>query len=299
MSGRFALAPVDIPLPRGAFMGGRRDLLTCDGRPVCVFACDAFRPCLHPVWTPAGHVVTGAHAADHPHHAGIWAAADHVGLLMQGPDGIERYDYNFYVDDVFQGRAPGRIRQGAIDLADQSGETATVEQTLHWTGPREWAAPEGRTVLTETRRTAVRVTDGAVILDIASTVTPAGETAVRLGPTRHAWFNVRVAESIALHPDARLVDARGRAGAEAVSAAPAPAWVGYAGPVAGGAVAGVTMIPAPPAAGWFVTDWGVMTASPVRTAPVDLSPGETARFACRVIAHDGPPPGPRIEGDSP
>lgn len=304
MTAAFVLEAVDIKLPRGAYEGGGRDMLTYKGRPVCCFTRGAPRPYLHPVWTPAGHIVTAERPADHPHHSGIWCASDHVGLMMLGPDGCERYDYNFYVDDTFQGRASGCIRQTRISLSHQAGATATIEQTLHWIGPREWAAPEGRHVLTERRLTEVTMSADAVVLDIESWVTPAGEVPVRLGPTRHAWFNARLNDGVALSPAARPQDDRGHRGADAIAQAAThngkvASWIGVAGPLGGGMLAGITMIPEAPASGWFVTDWGVLTSSPIRNAPVDIAAGQSVRFACRFIAHDGPPPGNPGTGDCP
>jgi hypothetical protein len=287
MSERFSLSPLDIPLPRGAFVGGGRDILRFGDTPLCAFTRGSFRPSLHPVWTPAGHVVTAEQPADHPHHRGIWCASDHVGLLMQGPDGIERYDYSFYVDDVFQGRAPGQIRQTGLDLLAQSDQSALIEQRLDWIGPVEWGAPVGRQVLQERRSTCVTCTDQALILDITSDVTPAGDTAVAIGPTRHAWFNARLADSIAIDPSAAPINDQGQRGADLIPSR-GSAWVDYSGPTGGGAEAGVTIRPVNlQNSAWFVANWGVITVGHVRDQAVTLQPGEQARFCCRVVAHDG------------
>lgn len=299
MSARFTLTAVDIPLPFGAFAGGGRDILHHGETPLCAFTRGNFRPCLHPVWTPAGHVVTAEQPADHPHHRGIWCASDHIGLLMQGPDEIERYDYSFYVDDVFQGRAPGHIRQSGLLLVEQTDDCALVEQRLDWIGPAEWGAADGRHVLTERRWTAVSLTETALILDITSEVTPAGDIAVALGPTRHAWFNARLADGIALAPTAAPTDAQGRYGAETIPTRDT-AWVDYSGPVGGGGEAGVTVMPTEPkGSAWFIADWGVITVGHIRDQPQTLKPGENARFSCRFIAHDGGSPDPDSLGKVP
>jgi hypothetical protein len=294
----FRLDPLEVDLPTGAFAGGGRDVLRWGERPVCAFTRGTFRPCLHPVWTPAGHVVTAEQPADHPHHRGVWCASDHVALLHPGPDGIERYDYSFYVDDVFQGRAPGRIVQTALTLSAQDGSTAELTQRLDWIGPREWGAPEGRRILQERRVTTVRVNEGAYVFDIVSEVGPAGDIPVALGPTRHAWFNARIADGIALSAGAAPVDDAGRRGASEIPTT-GPAWVDYSGPVGGGAEAGITVQPLEPAEqAWFVSDWGVLTVGPIRARATEIAPGETARFACRFIAHDGPAPPADRHGNS-
>lgn len=294
MTADFTLTPADVALPRGAFAGGGRDVLRYRGAPVCAFTRGRFRPCLHPVWTPAGYVVTSEQPADHPHHRGIWIASDHVVLLMQGPDGVERYDYCFYVDEVFQGRMPGTIRQTSVTIAAQSGAQATLLQQLDWIGPREWGASDGRMTLRERRVIQVRVTDTAFVLDITSEVEPASDVPVALGRTRHAWFNARVADAIALDPASAPVDDQGRTGAARIPVTGA-AWVDYSGPVGGGAEAGLTMCPAAPGEqSWFVSDWGVLTVGAIRHEPRLLSAGETARFVCRFVAHDGARPDPDL-----
>tara|TARA_R110001599_G_scaffold81381_4_gene219538 strand:- start:4436 stop:5380 length:945 start_codon:yes stop_codon:yes gene_type:complete len=298
MSG-FTLSPLDIALPPGAFAGGGRDILMHDGAPLCGFTRGPLRPCLHPVWTPSGHVVTAEQPADHPHHRGIWCASDHVGLLMQGPDGIERYDYNFYVDEVFQGRAPGCIRQTGLSLVAQNDRTALVAQTLDWSGPQEWAAPTGRPVLIERRCTAITLLQDAVIMDITSEVTPAGDIAVALGPTRHAWFNARLALDIAIDPTSAPVDNQRHRGAAAIPSRDTK-WVDYSGPVGGGDTAGITVIPGGGKDNaWFVSDWGVITVGSIRDQARTLAPGTQALFTCRIVAHDGPAPAHNLWTDIP
>lgn len=247
MRARYALVPMDIPLPRGAFVGGGRDILRYGDSPVCAFTRGSLRPSLHPVWTPAGFVVTAEQPADHPHHRGIWCPSDHVGLLMPGPDGTERYEYCFHVDEVFQGRAPGRIVQAGLDLVSQSDRSALIEQRLDWIGSAEWGAADGRPVLTELRWTGVTRTPATTILDITSEVTPAGDIPVAIGPTRHAWFNARLVDGIAIDPATAPTDDRARRGAQAIPAR-GPTWVDYSGPVGGGAAAGLTVMPQDPAA---------------------------------------------------
>lgn len=284
--GGFTFGPAEVALPTGAFAGGGRHLLAHGGRPVAAFTDGAFRPCLHPVWTPSGVVVTAEKPADHPHHSGIWCAADHVGLMMQGPDAIERYDYNFYVDDVFQGRAPGRLVTTGIEFRQTASASGVGTQRIEWRGPREWAAPDGRLVLTETRRTHVTLAEAAHVFDIVSTL-EAGPLAVAVGPTRHAFFNARVADSIGLDRQSLPTDDRGKTGGEAIGKSGA-ALVSFVGPVGHDRSAGITVMPEESgSAGWFVADWGVITVGPVRRQPLSIAAGASASLACRFVAHDG------------
>lgn len=287
MSHRFTLEPMDVALPRGAYAGGGRDVLRYDGRPVCAFTRGMFRPCLHPVWTPAGYNVTAEQPADHPHHRGIWVACDHVGLMVDGPDGTERYDYNFYVDEVFQGRAPGHIAQVTLHLVAQAEEQALIEQNLDWIGPPEWGAKTGRHVLRERRWTAISLCQDAFIFDITTDILPAGNDAVTLGPTRHAWFNARLAEAISLDNKSRPIDDRGCKGADEIGKSGA-SWVAYGGPVGGGAQAGIVVVPqSDNKTRWFVADWGVITVGAIRGRSQPLAVGQSWRSMCRFVAYDG------------
>lgn len=285
-AGPFTLAEAAIDLPQGAFRAGERHVLRHRGRPILAVTAGEFRPYLHPVWSPGGHVVTAERPPDHPHHCGIWCAADHVALAMAGPDRVERYDYNFYVDAIFQGRAPGRITSTSVRLAAQAEAVAVLDQRLAWTGPSEWGAATGRPVLTERRTTTVTLGPEATTIDIVSQIACASDRPVTIGPTRHAYFNARLADGITLMDGAGPVDDRGNRGA--ANLAPDARWVDFRGAVAGGGVAGIAVRPQDPdGAGWFVADWGVVTVGPVKARPVALEPGETARFGCRFLVHDG------------
>ena len=131
-----------IALPPGASARAARALLTHRGEPVLAFAQGPFRPCLHPLLSPAGHCVSAERPADHPHHAGVWIAAERVSWLPAGGPG-EAHTYNFYVDEVFQGRAPGRIVETDIAFIEDA-RGARVAQSLEWRGPPEGGAPQGR-----------------------------------------------------------------------------------------------------------------------------------------------------------
>jgi hypothetical protein len=285
IGGGWTFEAVDLSLPKGAFAGGGRRILRREGRPVAGFTDGRFRPFLHPLWTPSGAVVTAEAPADHPHHAGLWLGADHVNALMPATGGPETYTYNFYVNDVFQGRAPGTIAVTG-EAAAGEGSAARIVQRLEWRGPREWGAPEGRTILSETRTTVVREAAAAVVIDIVCELS-APLAPVEIGPTRHAFFNVRVADSMSLSGGGGPLCSRGHCGATAVSGDGA-AWVDFSGPVGHEAMAGVALMPAPDAGSWwFVADWGVMTASPVRAAPLAVDPGAPVRLCARAVIHDG------------
>lgn len=282
----FALDEEKVALPTGAFARTRRRMLLLDGRPVLGLTAGIFRPYFFPVYTPAGFPVTAEGPADHPHHHSLWVGADHVHLVMPAFDRTETYAYNCYVNDIFQGRAPGRILEVAMH-GEAEGGAFRIEQSLEWRGPIEWGAPEGRLLMRETRTTRVAVTAGAYVIDQRSRLAAADQDVV-VGPTRHAWFNFRVAPSMCVEAGGVLYDERG-VGGPADALDPAARWVGASGPVGGGHRAGIAL--APHADGrrwwWYASDWGVVTASPCRDAAMTLDRETTATLAARYVVHDG------------
>jgi hypothetical protein len=212
--------------------------------------------------------------------------ADHVNLHVPAAHRTEVYSYNFYVNDVFQGRAPGRILQDQCD-GQAEGEGMRVTQQLLWRGPREWGAPEGRHVLTETRCTRVRhlPLHQAFQLEISSSLS-APTHPVSIGPTRHAWFNARVCAAMSpLHGgESRF--------APATTENTHTAWYACSGPVGGGHVATLAIAPWPEASGndWYVSPWGVMTANPCLDKALHIEPGGASlNLGARFLVCDGKP----------
>ena len=282
----FGLRHEDIELPQGAWAAGERSLVCWQGKPVLGLTQGAFRPYLFPVYTPAGFAVTSESPADHPHHHSIWVGADHVNLHVPAAHRTEVYSYNFYVNDVFQGRAPGRILQDQSD-GQADGEGMQLTQQLQWRGPREWGAPEGRHVLTETRCTRVRhlPQHQAFQLEISSSLS-APTHPVSIGPTRHAWFNARVCASMSpIHGgESRF--------SQATAGSPHPDWYACTGPVGGDHVATLAIAPwhASAANDWYVSPWGVMTANPCLDKALHIEPGGSPlNLGARFLVCDGNP----------
>lgn len=286
----FSLGEEAIELPRGAWAAGARTLLMRDGRPVLGLTQGAFRSYLFPVFTPAGFAVTSESPADHPHHHSVWVGADHVNLHVPAEQRAEVYSYNFYVNDVFQGRAPGRILQTGLE-GREDGDAMLLTQQLRWLGPREWGAPDGRHVLDETRVIRVRhlAAHRAFQLEITSSLA-APAWPVSIGPTRHAWFNARVGPGMApIHGGRSRVAAPGAARL---------AWHACTGPVGGDHVAGLAMTAWPAASvnDWYASPWGVMTANPCLNRALRIEPGDAAlTLAARLLVYDGQPDDDRIE----
>ena len=288
MAGRFTLTNDALALPPGAVARTHRQLLRRDSRPVLGLTQGRMRPYVYPIFTPAGYAVSSESPADHPHHNSLWIASDHVhARLPVGGDRFEEYTYNFYVDETFQGRAPGTLLAQSTDLSQVAG-AATITQAIEWRGPVEWGASAGRTVAREERCLIVSAIDGAHVIDVESTLHTDGWD-IAIGPTRHAYFNVRVADGMVASLGGTVRDDRGMVGGKAVSGTGAR-WVDFTGPVGGGHVAGMTVFPDPrdhDEASWFVADWGVVSVGAFRLRRTLIRKGTPLRARYRVIAHDG------------
>ncbi len=163
-----------------------------------------------------------------------------------------------------------------------------IVQTIEWRGPSEWAAPDGRLAARELRTLDIAKDESVFVIDVRSQLS-AADWDLSLGPTRHAYFNVRVAESMAVTSGGMVQDDRGREGGAAVSGSGAR-WVDYSGPVGGGNQAGIAVFPDPRDHAdpfWFVSDWGVVTVGPFRKERRDIRQGESMVLRYRVLVHDG------------
>lgn len=288
MSRGYSLAEDRLALPSGAFARTHRHTLRFDGRPVLGLTQGRHRAYVFPLFTPQGFAVTTECPADHPHHNSFWIAADHVhGRMPVGDDRFEEYTYNFYVDDTFQGRAPGSIVVASTS-SELDADGIAITQAIDWRGPSEWAAPAGRLVARETRRLHVSTNARMHVIDVESRLA-AVDWDVSLGPTRHAYFNIRVADGMTVPFGGEVKDDRGAVGGQAITGVGAR-WIDYSGPVGGGHRAGVAVFPDPrdhDDLSWFVTDWGVVTVGPFRLTERVVAKGCELVARYRVLVHDG------------
>ena len=275
-----------INLPGGAWAKTKRRLLKRGRQALAGFTQGDLRPYLYPVHTPSGHVVTAEGPADHPHHNSVWIAADHVHFRHPSEDGPpDLYTYNFYVNETFQGRTPGNIQETSITGKEIARGRYRVQQSLDWTGPREWAAAEGRLILTERRTVDVWTEGDSNIIDVKSSLTPKfGD--LELGPTRHAIFNVRMAEC--MKATAVLSDSKGIAGTDPIIGFGAK-WIDYSGEASPGHRAGDAVFPHPKTSNgwWYAADWGVLTIDPFRKTTRIVKRGQKLDLQYRIIVHDG------------
>ena len=208
----FSLEGDEVALPKGAWAQSHRLNVRWRGKDLTALSQGAFRAYLFPVYTPAGFAVTSESPLDHPHHNSLWIGADHVNCYLPFASGaFEEANYNFYVNDIFQGRAPGRILGVEVEADEIADDHLRLVQTLHWQGPIEWGAPERRTLAVETRTIDIRPGEVANLFDVRSQLR-AGEWDLRIGPTRHAYFGLRLTEALRVTNGATMVDAEGRVG---------------------------------------------------------------------------------------
>jgi hypothetical protein len=244
---------------------------------------------VYPLFTPAGFPVTTECPADHPHHNSFWIAADHVHCRMPvAAGGHEDYTYNFYLDETFQGRAPGQILETDLQAEIAGSDSLRIAQSLEWRGPIEWAAPSGRLAARETRTLLIGFRPNMHVVDVESRLASA-DWDFTLGPTRHAYFNVRVADTMIVAFGGVVKDDAGRTGGEAITGSRSR-WVDFSGPVGGGETAGLAVFPDPrdhEDLSWFVADWGVVTVGPFRLKGRLVSRGQELVARYRVIVHDG------------
>lgn len=292
----FTFETDDLHLPKGAYAKTARRWLTHKGKRILALTNGPFRPYVFPLFSPAGYLISSESPADHPHHNSLWLGSDHVHLLTPTTPGHhEEYTYNFYVNETFQGRAPGRQIEVDCKGENISNTCFRISQRIEWRGPAEWAAPEGRLILSETRVTDISPGDRFHRIDMTSALTPAGP-AIQIGPTRHAFFNARVAETMLLGAGGTLSGPQGALIPATIP--PGTGWVDFSGPVGGGARAGITMLPHPVSEQdhtWFVADWGVMTAGAFRSTGLRLAPGQILETGCTYLLHDGDIPHQMVE----
>ena len=290
----FGVQGEQVDLPRGAFHKAPRTYVTWGGRPVLGLSQNDHRAYLFPVCTPAGVPVTSESPTDHPHHNSVWVGADHVtALLPFAEDRFEEATYSFYINQTFQGRATGRIVAGSFEHRSPADDHLQLIQAIDWIGPVEWGAPDGRTIAHETRTTSIRhlagESDGpsAFLIDVTCALTPT-EWSLRIGPTRHAWFGIRLVEPLRPSLGGQLANLSGPQAIADIVGQPG-SWIQVSAEVVAGHTAGVVVIRDPETAKmpWSLHEWGTIDVNPLGTVARDLATGDTLSCRLRLVVHDG------------
>ena len=285
----YSVEPDRVELPSGATAGARRTWIKRDGRPIAALSQNAYRAYVYPLFTPGGVSVTAESPIDHPHHNSVTIGADHFDcLFVYDGNRTERGTYNFYVNETFQGRATGRIEAVSFDSEESADDTLRIVQRLEWQGPIEWGAPGRRVLATETRTIDIRSPATSNILDIRSRLEPT-DWEIIIGPTRHAYFTVRMADGLRVVDGGRIVDADGRSVVEDINANSA-AWVDMSATGPHGHQVGVTVVPhpGPLPIGWYAHEWGTVAVNPFLHKECSIRQGDALELGVTVAAHDGP-----------
>lgn len=284
----FSVSDEVVSLPKGAWAKSHRINVCWQGRHITSLSQGEYRAYLFPVYTPQGFAVTTESPIDHPHHNSIWIGADHLHChLPFSSHDYEEATYNFYVNEVFQGRAAGRILSVSVEHKEVSETHLQITQTLNWQGPNEWGVPQGRILAIETRTINIHPGEIANLIDIRSQLRPT-DWDLRIGPTRHAYFGVRMSEALRVTTGAKLIDSANRSGGMEITGQVSD-WVDCSGMIAASRSAGIALFAYPSCAGepWFVSDWGILTVNPLRQQGKMLRQNEKLDLAVRVVVHDG------------
>ncbi len=303
----FDIETETIRLPEGATPRARCVKVRWKDRPIAHLTQGIFRSYMFPLYSPAGVSLTTESPVDHPHHNSIVVSADvffvKLPPLVPAVSPLtEEATYNLYVNNVFQGRAPGRIWVADTESEELDERHLRVTQNIEWQGPEEWGAPPavpgpfGRRVLArETRTYDVYPGEVANIVDLRSELRPT-EWDITIGPTRHSYITVRVEDKMRPMNGGTLTDSEGHEGEEAVSGNVAD-WVDMSGPAAYGRRAGIALMPHPFASGvpyasgreipWHCAGYGTMLVNPFQGQRGVIDRGDTLSIGVRIVAHDG------------
>ncbi len=284
-----------VDLPRGATARTKRVKVGWRGRQIIALSQGDFRNYIYPVFTPSGIQVTAESPIDHPHHQSVTIGADHFNCrLPYSDDKFEEANYSFYVNYVFQGRAPGRIVSRTLEDTQIDEKHLQLVQDLDWKGPEEWGAPNRRTVAVERRTIDVRVEEKYNLIDIYTKISPT-EWDISIGPTRHAFFTIRIADGLRVVDGGALLDSEGRNSGDAISGKSSK-WVDAYGCIYDDSQVGVAVFPDPSvnAPYWGVADYGTLTVNPLFYKPWELGVGDFVETGIRLVVHDGSPYEARI-----
>ena len=283
------------------------------GKAIAGFNQSARRTYVYPVTTPAGVIVTNDRpTTDHPFHQSITVGNDYVFTYRTSEAGrFEDPGMCFYTNmPDMRGRGEGQIatwtHNEVTELAENQLEFIP---RMQWRGPEEGYSPKVRRVIAEEQRTITvtaavpgTATGHANIIDVRSQLYPTSWD-IRLGPSRHGYFTVRVADWLRA-VDLRsgepqggtLIDSQGRTN-DQVCWQHAD-WIDYYGTDDQGRTAGLAIFQFPSLGNvaWYAGSYGTVRVNPFRRGATYVSRGDCVDVAIRVVAHDGTPQEAGIAG---
>lgn len=279
-----------------------------DGKPfttLYISGADLNRPYLHPLRAASGRVVNRSFPAgqlpgettDHPHHAG----------LFYGHGDVNGYNY-WAIQNVPTPASKSSATMGRIVLKDvtsvKSGkESGSADVVL------TWLTPEGKPLLTETRKMTFHAHPELRIIDFDFDFAAIDKVVFR--DTKEGTFAMRVATVLEEPPakekpggparTGKLMNAQG-AEREANVWGKRSEWVDYAGQIDGEKV-GIVMMDHPSnprhPTYWHSRGYGLHSINPfgvsdflgdkTQNGSLTIEAGQHVRFKYRVIVHPGVP----------
>jgi len=243
------------------------------------------KPIIYPLLGPGGQPMTRdfpmkkagkQERNDHDHHRSLWLTHGNV-------NGID-----FWLDDAHCGKIVHR--DGKVELPTDGSAVLTTHN--------DWLGPDGKLVLTDTRRFTFRTTGNRRIID-CDFLLKATRGDVNFGDTKEGSFGMRIAGTMKV--DAKLggliTNKEGQHNKEAWGKK--SPWVNYSGPVDGKPV-GITIHDHPSSFGypcrWHVRTYGLFAANPFgvhhfvggeKTKGIVLKAGGEMRLSYRVVLSEG------------
>ena len=258
-----------------------------------------YRAYLYPVFTPAGIPVTAEAPVDHPHQQSITVGTDRLDCIEELPEPYSNTfaeaTYNFWTNETYGGRAPGRIIGTSVESTELTGNHLRLVQSLEWKSPPQWGELNGAVVAHETRTIDVYPGQVANIIDIRSQLRPT-KWDILIGPTVHAYFTVRLTDGLRVVDGGMLVDSNGRKSSKEIRGQRAD-WVDCSGKTVYGHSAGVAVFnhPSMDNPPWHLDDWGKVSVNPFIETGKSIACGEALDLSVRIVAHDGDATDARID----
>ncbi len=236
---------------------------------------DGFRPFVFPIIGPSGRSLTRlGHPHDpvtHSHHNSVW-------MSHQSVNGV-----NFWEDRA------AHIVQLRVDRLEDGPEIASLETT------NAWQDKDGKTLMTERRRTGVQFLEGGewlLLLDSQFEAPPGAP--VTLGQTAFGLLGVRLAKTIGVTDGGGTIR-NSEGGVDEAGCFRKPArWVDYAGPITPLASEGITLFDHPqnpyhPGV-FHVRNDGWMGAALTFPGSLTIESGQPLRVRYALYVHAGIPP---------
>jgi Methane oxygenase PmoA len=296
----FALVPLAAQVK--ITQGPDRIGVEIDGQPFTEFfiSSNVPKPFLHPLRAASGTIVTRRYpmeavegeAKDHPHHRGAWFTHGEVN------------GYDFWANEASQkgvGKGKGKIALRKVGELSSRKKSGSIDVVF------EWQHPDGKPMLTETRRMVFYSHPTLRMVDFDITLRAIDEP-VDFGDTKEGTFAIRLASeleepgprSIAKPPrTGQMLSSEGKRTEKEIWGTRAP-WVDYSGDIAGEKV-GVAIFdhPANPKhpTYWHARGYGLFAANIFGVhdftrgsggdGSMKLDPGASLRFRYRVVVHPG------------